>query len=106
MVENPLFVALIAIVTAVIASSGFWAYIDRKGGRNRAQTKLLIGVTQGLIVYLGALYLDRGSITKDEYDTLIEKLYKPYLELGGNGLVEKVVQDVKTLPIQNDEGEK
>lgn len=106
MVENPLFVAALAIVTAIVASSGFWAYIDRKGGRHRAQTKLLIAVTHGVIVYLGGIYLDRGSITKSEYDNLIEKLYKPYLELGGNGLVEKVIQDVKTLPIQNNEGEK
>ena len=105
MVDNPLFVALVAIITSILASSGFWAYIQRRDGNNKARTKLLIGLTHELIVYLGVVYLDRGSITKEEYDNLMEKLYRPYLELGGNGLVEKVVQDVGKLPIVTNEGE-
>ena len=98
MVESPLFVAIIAIVTAILASSGFWAFVQRKDVHKKANVKLLVGLTHEVIVYLGYVYIQRGSVTKNEFDSL-EKLYKPYLELGGNGLVEKVIRDVGSLPI-------
>jgi len=106
LVENPLFVALVAVITSILASSGFWAFVQRKDGNRKAQSKLLTGLTHEMIVYLSVDYIKRGSVTKEEYDNLIEKLYKPYLELGGNGLAEKVVQQVGTLPIINNEEKK
>jgi hypothetical protein len=45
-------------------------------------------------------YLDRGYILKDEYDDLVKYLYKPYSAFGGNGLAEKVFEEVKELPIR------
>lgn len=103
MVDNPLFVAGLAVVTSLLASSGFWAFIQRKDGQKNARSKLLLGLTTEILIYLGETYLDRGWISKEEYDTLMKTLYEPYVELGGNGLAAKIMDEVKTLPIRSKE---
>ena len=51
------------------------------------------------VIYLGGRYIQRGGITKDEYENLHDYIYLPYKALGGNGTAEKVMEDVKNLPI-------
>lgn len=51
------------------------------------------------VVYLGGKYIQRGGITKDEYENLYDYIYLPYKALGGNGTAEKVMKDVGNLPI-------
>ena len=51
------------------------------------------------VIYLGSRYIQRGGITKDEYENLHDYIYLPYKALGGNGTAEKVMEDVKNLPI-------
>jgi hypothetical protein len=50
---------------------------------------------------LGGEYIERGWISRDEYENLHDYLYKPYKELGGNGSAERVMQEVNKLPIKN-----
>ena len=90
---------VIAVVTAVFASTGFWAFVTGFLDRKSAQKDLLVGLAHDRIIYLGGLYLERGSITKDEYENLHDYLYKPYAKLGGNGTAQKVMEDVKKLPM-------
>ena len=45
-------------------------------------------------------YIERGYITQEEYDSLYNYLYIPYKELGGNGTAERMVNEVKKLPIK------
>lgn len=40
-------------------------------------------------------------MTADEYRNLRKGLYERYKQLGGNGLAEKMVNDVEKLPIKN-----
>lgn len=47
-------------------------------------------------------YLDRGWITKDEYEDFIKYLWNPYSSFGGNGLAEKIMADVQKLNIRSD----
>ena len=51
------------------------------------------------VTYLGGRYIQRGGITKDEYENLYDYIYLPYKALGGNGTAEKVMKDVGNLPI-------
>lgn len=90
---------IISVVTAVFASTGFWAFITGLLSGRDAQKKLLVGLAHDRIIYLGGLYLERGSITRDEYENLHDYLYKPYAKLGGNGTAEKIMADVTKLPI-------
>lgn len=57
-----------------------------------------MGLAQAQIISLGSQYLDRGSVTHDEYENLYKYLYEPYKELGGNGPAERVMRNVSNLP--------
>lgn len=75
---------ILTIFGSVIASSGFWAYINKKSDKDTYATQMLIGLGHDRIVYLGMKYLEMGDwVTQDEYENLVEYLYKPYSKLGG-----------------------
>lgn len=93
---------VITAVAAVLASSGFWAYFTKKADRQSASTKLLLGLAHERIVDLGLQYIRRGYIHKDEYQDFMRYLYDPYNEFGGNGLANRVVIDLKNLPLYKD----
>lgn len=90
---------VVTIVTSVLASSGFWAFLQKHFDKNNATKRLLIGIGHDRIMYLGMQYIERGSITADEYENLHDYLYLPYKENGGNGSAERIMEEVKRLPI-------
>lgn len=91
---------VITIVCSVLASSGFWAYIQKCNDKKDNRTKLLIGLAHDRILYLGTTYIERGSITKDEYENLHDYLYVPYEAEGGNGSAKRIMHEVDKLPIR------
>lgn len=93
--------ALINSLPAIIASSGFWAYIQKKESKKSAATKLLMGLAYDRISTLGMLYIHRGEITKDEYEEFVTYLYEPYKEAGGNGSAVRIMDAVNQLPLRN-----
>lgn len=96
---NPWIQALLTIIAAVIASSGFWAYLEKKNRNKDARSRMLIGLAHDRIIFLGMSYIDRGWVTQDEYENLCEYLYKPYEEMGGNGSAKRIMTEVNKLPI-------
>lgn len=94
---------IITIFTSVLASSGLWAFLgsrlDRRLDRHLAEKDLLLGIAHIELVFYGMQYIDRGWISKDEYDTL-QELYKPYKKLGGNGSGTKIMNEVEKLPLK------
>ena len=90
---------IITIIGTVVASSGFWAYITKKLDKKDIKTKMILGLGHDRIVFLGLKYIERGYITNDEYENLYEYLFKPYKEMGGNGTAERIMGEVKKLPI-------
>ena len=91
---EPWFQMVVTIMCAVVASSGFWAYIQKKSEKKDVRTQMLIGLAHDRIIYLGMSYIERGWITQDEYENLHDYLYKPYEEMGGNGSAKKVMQEI------------
>lgn len=90
---------IITSIGSVIASSGFWAFIQRKSQTKSTTNKLLLGLAYDKIVTLGMTYVDRGHITRDEYEEFVTYLYQPYKECGGNGTAERVMAEVAKLPL-------
>lgn len=90
---------IVTIVGSVLASSGLWAVIQKKMDRNDAKTQLLIGMAHDRIMFLGSAYLDRGYITREEYENLHTYLYEPYHKAGGNGSAEHMMEKVDKLPM-------
>jgi hypothetical protein len=91
---------IITIACSVIASSGFWAYLQKKLEKKDIKTEMLIGLGHDRIISLGLYYIERGWITQDEYENLNDYLYKPYVKMGGNGAAKRIMQEVDKLPIR------
>lgn len=91
---------IVTIICAVIASSGFWTFIQSRRDKHDRRTQLLIGLAHDRIIYLGMSYIERGWITQDEYENLYEYLFQPYEKNGGNGSAARVMREVQTLPIR------
>lgn len=92
---------VLTIIGSVVASSGFWAYIQKKLEKKDIKTMMLIGLAHDRIIYLGMSYIERGWITNDEYENLHDYLYKPYEQMGGNGAAKRIMNEVQKLPIRN-----
>lgn len=90
---------VLTIVSSVLASSGLWAIILKRMEKKDAKTELLIGIAHDRIMFLGSSYLDRGYITRDEYENLYEYLYNPYKKAGGNGSAAHMMEKVDKLPM-------
>lgn len=89
----------VTVVCAVIASSGFWAYVQKRSEKKDVKTRMLVGLAHDRILCLGMQYIERGWITRDEYENLYEYLYRPYEKMGGNGSAKRVMEIVNGLPI-------
>ncbi len=92
---------LLTVLVAVIASSGFWAFMQKRTDKKDAKTEMIVGLGHDRIVALGMAYIERGYITQDEYENLHEYLYKPYEKLGGNGSAKRIMNEVNKLPIKH-----
>lgn len=98
------FELFLTILASVLASSGFWALmqtiLQKRIDSKDAKTQMLIGLGHDRIIYLGMQYISRGYITHDEYENLVDYLYKPYSIMGGNGSAERIINEVKKLPVK------
>lgn len=90
----------VTIFCSVLASSGFWAWIQRRTERKDVRTQMLIGLGHDRIISLGMSYIKQGWITRDQYENLHDYLYKPYDMMGGNGSAKRIMEEVKRLPIR------
>lgn len=97
---------IVTIFVSVLASSGLWAVVSKLLDRKDVKSRVLIGLGHDRIIYLGLKYIERGYITRDEYENLNDYLYKPYKDLGGNGSAERIMQEVNKLPIHKNINEK
>lgn len=91
--------SIITVVCSVIASSGFWTYMQAKRDKKDVKTQMLIGLAHDRIISLGMKYIERGWVTQDEYENLVTYLYKPYKEMSNDGSAKRVMDEVNRLPI-------
>lgn len=95
---------IIAIVIASLGSTGLWGLlshiIQARSNKKSAQSEMLKGIGHDRICELAQKYIDRGEITRDEYENLVDYLFIPYKMLGGNGTAEKMINDVSRLKIK------
>ena len=89
---------ILTIVGSVIASSGFWAWMQARREKKDAKTQMILGLGHDRIIYLCEKYIDRGWISSDEYENLNEYLFAPYLKMGGNGTAKRLMALVENLP--------
>lgn len=91
----------VAILVSFLGSTGLWAFLSKWLDNRSAKSKLIVGLAHDRIVHLGMQYIDRGWITRDEYENLHDYLYVPYEKMGGNGSAKRVMMEVDKLPIHS-----
>ena len=91
---------LLAPLLTLLASSGFWTYIHLRDKAKNATTRLLMGLAYDKLMSVGVSYIERGWITKDEYEDYRKYLFEPYKALGGNGVAERIMDEVTKLPLR------
>ena len=93
--------AALTLAGALIASSGFWALVQRKVSMKSEQKRLLLVLAYDKIVTLGIGYVDRGEITRDELEAFRNDLYDPFVACGGNGITAQIMRQVEALPVRS-----
>lgn len=93
--------AFLIIIGSVLGSGGLWAFLQNRDTKRSATGKLMMGIAYEHITTYGIGYINRGYITKDEYEELEKYFFKPYKELGGNGVAERVMNEVSRLPFSS-----
>ena len=93
---------IIAIIGSVFASQGFWTWLINRNNNKSAQARLIMGLGFSEIERKAKLYIEKGSISTDEYQDFVNYLYTPYTDMGGNGTAAKLMSEVDKLPIRKD----
>lgn len=96
---------IVTVVCAVLASSGFWAYLQHRRDKKDLKTRLLIGLAHDEIIRRASKYIKRGWITWEEYRNL-QGIFKPYSANGGNGSAAHIMEKIETLQIKELEYDK
>ena len=93
---------VIAVISGIFGLSNLVMFLiqryDKK--KNSPESKMILGLGHDVIVTKGEMYIKRGWITRDEYENLHDYLFKPYLEMGGNGTAQKVMKEIDKLPFK------
>lgn len=92
---------VVSVIVAMLASSGLWAFLQKRYEKKDLKTQMLLGIGHDLIISRGLDYIHRGWITEDEYENLHDYLYKPYAALGGNGTAKRVMDEVQKLELKH-----
>jgi hypothetical protein len=91
---------LLSSVTAIAASSGFWAWLASRNKQETSRDRILMGLAYDVIKSRGTKFIEAGWISQEEYEDFRKLFFDPYKALGGNGLAEKIMAEVQDLPFQ------
>lgn len=90
------------LISALLGGSGLWAFAKAKLDRNSTEDELLLVLVRARIIEEGERYLERGYILSGEYADFYEELYRPYKNMGGNGLAQHIFERIEKLPMLPD----
>ena len=93
------------LLSALFGAPGLWALVENKANRGDTESDLLRILVRDRIIEDGERYLERGYILSGEYADFYEELYKPYKEMGGNGLAQHIFERIEKLPMLPDGSE-
>ena len=94
---------MVLTLAGIFTATGFWELLRYLLEKRSNKTRLLIGLAHHQLLITCENYIDRGHITADEYDDLYTYLYEPYSALGGNGSIERIMDEIKALPSRKEE---
>ena len=81
--------------------------LDKKEKKTKTEAALIIGMQELLcdrIKERGVQFINRGSIKTEELEDILRMNQVYHDQLGGNGFVAKIMQEVNSLPIKDKKG--
>ena len=93
---------IVTLAVAVFGSTGFWSWVQSRGKKKSAESRLLLGIAYSEIIRRSEHYIRQGYIAVDEYNELNRYLYEPYRDLGGDGTAQKLMDEVRKLPTERE----
>ena len=91
---------ILTIVCSILGAGGFWSFLQNRHDKKDAKTRMILGLGHDRLLYLMTKYIERGWVSSDEYEDLIKYLYNPYREMGGNGTIKRLMEEVDKLPVR------
>ena len=92
-------------VIITLIGSGVWSFliefIKLRTEKASAEKKMLLGLGHDVLYQRLTYYLDRGYIEPAELQN-VELVFRPYLGLGGNGIIKVLYEKVCELPQKED----
>lgn len=92
---------IVTIICAIFSSVGFWTFVNNVyqnlRDKKSAERKALLGLLHEKLSERAGFFINRGAITRSEYEDFITYVYEPYVGLGGNGTGEKLKKEVDDL---------
>ena len=85
----------------VAASAGFWKFFSQRHPSKQSEIQLLLGLSRELFNIISASYIERGWISRDEYENLVTHIYAPYKVLGGNSTADRIMEEISDLPFRS-----
>ena len=94
-----------ALFSGVLAGAGciirkLWEQQKQTEAKQEANNKGTCALLRDRIVQSYYHYFERGWITLHGLES-VEKMYEEYHNLGGNGTITKLVEDLKELPVRD-----
>lgn len=98
---NTTLTMLVTIICTIGGTGGVFAYLQKRADKKDVSKQMLLGIAHDRIIVLALTYINRKNrkISKDEFENIDKYLYKPYLKLGGNGTVTRLMEEVYELQI-------
>ena len=91
---------IVTIVCSILGAGGFWTFLQSRHDKKDAKTRLILGLGHDRLISRMTEFIERGWVSSDEYEDLVKYLYTPYTEMGGNGTVKRLMEEVHKLPIR------
>ena len=99
---------IVTVLVALLSSTGLWGYLEQRRKKLIQKTEqelqedknikeMILWMTKAQLCHTATMYLMRGYITNEEAD-MLEHLFKPYHDLGGNGAGEALYNQAMELP--------
>lgn len=92
---------IVIVLCSILGSGGFWKFLEVRSRKHSANSRLMMGLAYKEITTLGLHYIERKWITRDELEEFEKYFVRPYLELGGNGIAERIWNEVRLLPFHS-----
>jgi len=96
---DPVAQQLILVLTALIASQGFWTFFGSRFTKSSKLERAVKGLLHDRISHLVNKHIAANFITPEDF-RIINELYEAYKDVGGNGNIARLMDAVTKLRIE------